>query len=55
MRSASLVWQADIDFGKRREFAMAAGEMSREEFTAFLGTAFGHLARRSADGAIRDL
>ena len=34
---------------------MAAGEMSREEFTAFLGTAFGHLARRSADGAIRDL
>ena len=37
---------------KHREFAMAAGEMSREEFTAFLGTAFGHLARRSADGAI---
>ena len=37
---------------KHREFAMAAGEMSQEEFTAFLGTAFGHLARRSADGAI---
>ena len=37
---------------RHREFAMAAGEMSQEEFTAFLGTAFGHLARRSADGAI---
>jgi hypothetical protein len=37
---------------KHREFAMAAGEMSREEFTAFLGTAFGHLVGRSDDGAI---
>ena len=37
---------------RHREFAMAAGEMSQQEFTAFLGTAFGHLAGRSADGAI---
>ncbi len=37
---------------KHREFAMAAGEMSSEEFTRFLQTAFGHLAAHSADGAI---
>jgi hypothetical protein len=34
------------------DFAMAAGEMSRDEFTSFLTTAFGHLARFSVDGAI---
>jgi DNA modification methylase len=37
---------------KHREFAMAAGEMSEQEFTAFLQAAFSHLARHSADGAI---
>lgn len=34
------------------EFAMASGEMSEAEFTAFLATAFGHLARYSIDGSI---
>ncbi|MEM7670530.1 MAG: ParB N-terminal domain-containing protein, partial [Pseudomonadota bacterium] len=38
---------------KHREFAMATGEMSRDEFTAFLATAFGHMARFSQDGAIQ--
>jgi DNA modification methylase len=37
---------------KHREFAMASGEMSENEFTAFLATAFRHLAGHSADGAI---
>ena len=37
---------------KHREFAMASGEMSKEEFTEFLGTAFGHLAHHSVDGSI---
>jgi ParB-like nuclease domain len=37
---------------KHREFAMAAGEMSSPEFTAFLQTAFDHLATHSVDGAI---
>ena len=37
---------------KHREFAMAAGEMSEAEFTDFLRTVFGQLARHSADGAI---
>ena len=37
---------------KHREFAMAAGEMSEQEFTEFLQTVFGHLVRHSADGAI---
>jgi len=35
-----------------REFAMASGEMSQPEFTAFLQSVFGHLATYSADGAI---
>ena len=35
-----------------REFAMASGEMSEDQFTAFLATAFRHLAGHSADGAI---
>jgi len=37
---------------KHREFAMAAGEMSKDEFTAFLVTVFRNLADHSADGAI---
>lgn len=37
---------------RHREFAMAAGEMSEAEFTAFLEIAFGHLARFSEDGSI---
>lgn len=37
---------------RHREFAMAAGEMSSEEFIRFLFTVFGHLAKASVDGAI---
>jgi DNA modification methylase len=37
---------------KHREFAMAAGEMSTAEFTAFLRTAFERLAEASQDGSI---
>jgi DNA modification methylase len=37
---------------KHREFAMASGEMSRTEFTKFLGTAFARLAACSEDGSI---
>lgn len=37
---------------RHAEFQMAAGEMSRREFTEFLGTVFGHEARFSIDGAI---
>lgn len=37
---------------RHREFVMASGEMSREEFTAFLATVFGHLATHSMDGSI---
>ena len=37
---------------KHAEFAMASGEMSPEAFTAFLQTAFGHMAAHSSDGAI---
>ena len=37
---------------QHREFAMASGEMSQAEFTAFLQSAFGHLASYSVDGAI---
>ena len=37
---------------KHAEFAMAAGEMSQVEFTGFLTTVLGHLARASVDGAI---
>lgn len=36
-----------------REFAMAAGEMDEEGFTAFLGTVFLNLARFSQDGAVQ--
>jgi DNA modification methylase len=37
---------------QHREFAMASGEMSQAEFTAFLQSVFGHLAMFSVDGAI---
>lgn len=37
---------------KHTEFAMASGEMSEAEFTAFLKTVFGHLVAHSIDGAI---
>nr|WP_281721807.1 DNA methyltransferase [Nitrosomonas nitrosa] len=37
---------------KHREFAMASGEMSEAEFTAFLNTVFRHLITYSADGSI---
>lgn len=37
---------------KHRAFAMAAGEMSADAFTAFLETAFRHLASYSEDGSI---
>lgn len=37
---------------QHREFAMAAGEMSQAEFTAFLQSVFSHLAAYSADGAV---
>jgi DNA modification methylase len=37
---------------RHREFAMASGEMSEDEFTAFLGTVFGHLVTFSVDGSI---
>ncbi|MCH9014499.1 MAG: hypothetical protein IH877_02270 [Gemmatimonadetes bacterium] len=37
---------------KHREFAMASGEMTEDQFTAFLATAFRNLAGHSADGAI---
>lgn len=37
---------------KHREFAMASGEMTEAQFTAFLETAFAHLARASFDGSI---
>jgi DNA modification methylase len=37
---------------KHREFAMASGEMSATEFTAFLKTAFTNLADASVDGSI---
>ncbi|WP_349645090.1 ParB/Srx family N-terminal domain-containing protein [Bradyrhizobium sp. Leo121] len=37
---------------QHREFAMASGEMSEAEFTAFLASVFRHLAAHSVDGAI---
>jgi DNA modification methylase len=37
---------------RHREFAMAAGEMSRDAFTAFLRRAFENLVAHSIDGAI---
>jgi len=40
---------------QHREFAMASGEMSQQEFTAFLETAFRNLADHSVDGSIHFL
>jgi DNA modification methylase len=37
---------------QHREFAQASGEMSEEEFTDFLRTAFQHAATHSRDGAV---
>ncbi len=37
---------------QHREFAMASGEMSSDEFRRFLETVFGHMAAASADGSI---
>lgn len=37
---------------RHREFAMAAGEMSETEFTAFLTTVFEHLAAFSTNGSL---
>ena len=37
---------------KHREFAMASGEMTKPEFTAFLRTAFERLVEASVDGSI---
>lgn len=37
---------------KHREFAMASGEMSKAEFTGFLGDVLTNLARVSSDGSI---
>ena len=37
---------------RHREFAMASGEMTRAQFTAFLGTAFDNLIAHSLDGSI---
>lgn len=37
---------------QHREFAMASGEMTPSEFTAFLGSVFGHLVSYSVAGAI---
>jgi DNA modification methylase len=37
---------------QHREFAMASGEMSQSEFTAFLASVFAHLAEFSVDGSI---
>jgi hypothetical protein len=37
---------------RHREFAMASGEMSEAEFTAFLSRVCGHLVRYSRDGSL---
>ena len=37
---------------KHREFAMASGEMTREEFARFLGGAFDHVRAHASPGAI---
>jgi DNA modification methylase len=37
---------------RHREFAMAAGEMTRGEFTDFLARVFAHLVRHSASGSM---
>ena len=37
---------------QHREFAMASGEMTSDEFRGFLENVFGHMAAHSADGSI---
>jgi hypothetical protein len=37
---------------RHREFAMASGEMTRGQFTAFLSSAFANLVAHSLDGSI---
>ena len=37
---------------RHREFAMASGEMTRDQFTAFLSAAFANLVAHSSDGSI---
>src|SRR5262249_10789701 len=37
---------------KHKDFAMASGEMSSQEFQAFLATALGHAAEYSTDGSL---
>jgi DNA modification methylase len=37
---------------RHRDFGMASGEMSKPEFTGFLGSFMSHAAQRSQDGAI---
>jgi 16S rRNA G966 N2-methylase RsmD len=37
---------------RHREFAMASGEMTSDEFRGFLESVFGHMAAHSADGSI---
>ncbi len=37
---------------RHREFMMASGEMTRDQFTAFLSSAFGNLVAHSSDGSI---
>ena len=37
---------------RHREFAMASGEMTRDQFTVFLSSAFANLAAHSSDGSI---
>jgi DNA modification methylase len=49
VRVASVVGRGKI---KHREFASASGEMSRDEFTAFLGQTFSVTAHFSRDGSI---
>lgn len=41
--------------GKHREFVAGSGEMGREQFADFLGTAFANLIRFSVDGSIHYL
>lgn len=40
---------------RHKDFAMACGEMSSSEFTAFLEVIFRHLAAHSVDGSIHDI
>jgi DNA modification methylase len=40
---------------KHREFAMASGEMSESEFTAFLSSAYALMCRYSTDGSIHQI